>query len=91
MGKKELTAEQKKALEMKYEIAGELGLLDKIKQFGWKGLSSKESGKIGGLMRKKKKRKRIRTLRALLSNSCKLFEKSLTKNFIFCIRNRVNF
>ena len=54
MGKKELTAEQKKALEMKYEIAGELGLLDKIKQFGWKGLSSKESGKIGGLMRKKK-------------------------------------
>ena len=55
MGKKELTAEQKKAMEMKYEIAGELGLLDKIKQFGWKGLSSKESGKIGGLMKKKKK------------------------------------
>ena len=57
MGKKELTAEQKKALEMKYEIAGELGLLEKVKKVGWKGLSSKESGKIGGIMGKRKREK----------------------------------
>ena len=35
---------------IKYEIAEELGLLDKVKQGGWKSLSAKESGKIGGIM-----------------------------------------
>ena len=53
MSKKELTPEQKKAMEMKYEIAKELGLLEKVKKMGWKGLTSRESGKIGGLMGKK--------------------------------------
>ena len=32
--------------------------------------------------------KHRKTLRALPSNSYKLFEKSLTKNFFFCERNR---
>jgi hypothetical protein len=41
---------------MKFEIAEELGLSDKIKKLGWKGLTSKESGKIGGLMNKRKKK-----------------------------------
>lgn len=49
--KKELTYDD----IMKYEIAEELGLLDKVKEQGWKSLTSKESGKIGGLMAKKKK------------------------------------
>lgn len=40
---------------MKLEIAAELGLKDKIEQYGWKSLTSKESGKIGGLMTKKKR------------------------------------
>lgn len=40
---------------MKYEIAEELGLLDKVLKDGWKSLSSKETGRIGGLMTKKKK------------------------------------
>ena len=40
---------------MKYEIAGELGLLDKVKEFGWKSLSAKETGRIGGLMTKRKR------------------------------------
>lgn len=57
MSKKELSAEQKKAMEMKYEIAEELGLLEKVKKVGWKGLTSRESGKIGGIMGKKKKEK----------------------------------
>ncbi|MCL2187915.1 MAG: alpha/beta-type small acid-soluble spore protein [Defluviitaleaceae bacterium] len=45
---------------MKYEIAQELGLMDKVRTNGWKGLTAKESGKIGGLMairRKKMKAK----------------------------------
>jgi len=40
---------------MKYEIAEELGLLDKVKDGGWKSLTAKESGKIGGIMTKRKK------------------------------------
>lgn len=41
--------------QLKYEIAEELGLLEKVLDGGWKSLSSKETGKIGGLMTKKKK------------------------------------
>ena len=48
--KKELTEQEKKDLAMKYEIAEELGLLDKVEQFGWKGLTAKESGRIGGIL-----------------------------------------
>ncbi|MBQ9765369.1 MAG: small, acid-soluble spore protein, alpha/beta type [Lachnospiraceae bacterium] len=40
--------------EMKYEIAKELGLLDKVLENGWKSLSAKETGRIGGLMTKKR-------------------------------------
>jgi len=40
---------------MKYAIAEELGLLDKVKEGGWKSLTAKESGKIGGIMTKRKK------------------------------------
>lgn len=39
--------------KLKYEIAEELGLLDKVKTDGWKSLSAKETGRIGGLMRKR--------------------------------------
>ena len=49
----------KKALKpedkLKYEIAEELGLLDKVQQYGWKSLTSRESWKIGGLINKKKR------------------------------------
>lgn len=41
--------------QLKYEIAEELGLLDRVKEGGWKSLSSKETGKIGGLIAKKKR------------------------------------
>jgi len=40
---------------LKYEIAEELGLLDKVKAEGWKSLSAKETGRIGGIMTKRKK------------------------------------
>ena len=46
----QLTEEEK----MKYEIAEELGLLDKVLKEGWRSLSSKETGKIGGLVTKKR-------------------------------------
>ena len=35
---------------IKYEIAEELGILDKVLENGWKSLSAKETGRIGGLM-----------------------------------------
>ena len=51
----ELTEEEK----MKYEIAEELGLLDKVLKEGWRSLSSKETGKIGGLVTKKRRETRV--------------------------------
>ena len=41
--------------KMKYEIAEELGLLDKVLADGWKALSSKETGRIGGLVTKRRR------------------------------------
>ena len=39
----------------KYEVAEELGLLDKVLEEGWRSLSSKETGRIGGIISKKNK------------------------------------
>ncbi|CAK7083610.1 spore protein [Tissierella sp. P1] len=41
--------------KLKYEIAEELGLTQKIKEVGWAGLTAKESGRIGGLMTVRKR------------------------------------
>lgn len=41
--------------KLKFEIATELGLGDKVINGGWKSLTSKESGRIGGLITKKKR------------------------------------
>lgn len=41
--------------KMKYEIAEELGLLDRVLEDGWKTLSAKETGRIGGLVTKRKR------------------------------------
>ena len=54
-GNKELTEAEKIREKMKYEIAEELGLSDKVKREGWGGLSAEETGRIGGLMTKRKK------------------------------------
>lgn len=43
---------------MKYEIAEELGLLPKLLEGGWKSLSSKESGRIGGIITNRKRRQK---------------------------------
>ena len=42
---------------VKYEIAEELGLLDKVLDNGWKSLSSKETGRFGGIISKKSRTK----------------------------------
>ena len=47
----DLTPDEK----VKYEIAGELGLLDRVMKDGWKSLTSKETGRLGGLITKKKR------------------------------------
>lgn len=52
--KGELPGEEK----MKYEIAQELGLLDKVLENGWKSLSAKETGRIGGLMTGRKRQEK---------------------------------
>lgn len=41
---------------LKFEIANELGLTDKIKEVGWAGLTAKESGRIGGIITSRKKK-----------------------------------
>lgn len=40
---------------LKFEIATELGLGDKVIAGGWRSLTAKESGRIGGLITKRKK------------------------------------
>ncbi len=40
---------------MKFEIAEELGLTDKVNTQGWKSLTARESGRIGGLLARKLK------------------------------------
>lgn len=40
----------------KYEIASELGLMDKVMSEGWGGLTAKETGRIGGLITVRKKK-----------------------------------
>ena len=41
--------------QLKLEIAEEIGVFDKVIKSGWRSLSAKESGKIGGMMAKRKK------------------------------------
>ncbi len=42
--------------EMKLTIAAELGLLDKVKAVGWAGLNARETGRVGGLLMKRRKK-----------------------------------
>lgn len=61
MKEKKLTREDISKMEaqerMKYEIAQELGLLDQVLEEGWRSLSAKETGKIGGIMTSRRKKK----------------------------------
>ncbi len=56
------TTKKKKILTdddiMKYEIASELGLMDKVSELGWGGLTAKEAGRIGGMLTSRKNKKK---------------------------------
>lgn len=41
--------------QLKFEIAQELGLDSKVMEGGWRSLTAKESGRIGGLITKRKR------------------------------------
>lgn len=40
---------------LKLEIAAEIGVYDKVLESGWRSLTAKESGRIGGMMTRRKK------------------------------------
>lgn len=61
--KKIKLSEIKPEEQLKYEIAGELGLLDRVLENGWKSLTAKETGKIGGLVTRRKKELNIEAMR----------------------------
>ena len=40
---------------IKLEIADEIGIYDKVMSEGWRALSAKESGRIGGLLARRRR------------------------------------
>lgn len=46
----------KKEEQAKWEIAAEIGLFDKVASTGWKSLTSRESGRIGGILASRNKK-----------------------------------
>ena len=55
--KKPIVLSELKPEELKkYEIAKELGLLDRVLADGWQSLSAKETGKIGGMLSRQAKK-----------------------------------
>ena len=59
MKEKKITREDIAKMEsmerLKYEIAEEMGLLDQVLEEGWRSLSAKDTGKIGGIMNSRKR------------------------------------
>lgn len=68
---KELTESEKLREKMKYEIAEELGLRIKVDELGWSGLTAEETGRIGGIMTKRKKKLNIPSNKEILKTSRK--------------------
>lgn len=44
---------------LKYEVAQELGLMEKVLAVGWPGLTTAESGRVGGIVARKLKERQI--------------------------------
>ena len=77
-----LTEEEK----MKYEIAGELGLLDRVLNNGWKSLSSKETGRIGGWLTEGDRRRKSPKAGIKYKNSYHILSNRFTKMLI-CVNS----
>lgn len=41
-------------VQKKYEAAKELGIYDKVLEKGWGSLTAEETGRVGGMLRKRK-------------------------------------
>lgn len=65
---RKLTSLEEQREKMKYEIASELGLKDKVDKLGWSALTSEETGRIGGIMTKMKKKLNIPKNEEILNN-----------------------
>lgn len=48
---------------MKYEIAVELGLDEKVRTGGWRSLTAKESGRIGGMITRRRREQKKEVLK----------------------------
>ncbi len=53
-------AKLKEQEQMKWEVAVELGLFDKVVESGWKSLTSRESGRIGGIVSARAEKERAK-------------------------------
>ena len=58
---KQLNEQELLREKIKYEIAQELGLRDKVDEYGWGGLTAEETGRIGGIMTRRKKELKLPT------------------------------
>ena len=76
---RELTEVEKLREKIKYEIADELGLKDKVDSLGWGGLTAEETGRIGGMMTKRKNDLKIPTNDEILGRKSKV-SKSLKED-----------
>jgi len=65
---RELSEMEKLREKIKYEIAEELGLDEKVKKEGWGALTAEESGRIGGMMTKRKKTLNLPKNKDILKN-----------------------
>lgn len=65
---RELTDAEKLREKLKYEIAEDLGLKEKVDLYGWSSLTAEETGRIGGIMTKRKKELKIPKNETLLNN-----------------------
>ena len=64
MSKKKVDLKKIKPEEKeKYEIARELGLIDRLVENGWGSLTASETGRIGGIMTKRKKQAKKEALK----------------------------
>jgi small acid-soluble spore protein F (minor alpha/beta-type SASP) len=66
---RELTDIEKVREKMKYEIAGELGLQEKVEKLGWSSLTAEETGRIGGIMTRRKKELNLPKNKEIIMNN----------------------
>ena len=63
--------------QLKFEIAEELGLGDRVLKDGWRCLTSKESGRIGGPSQKERSRCKRKLRETTRSDACQTTQKQV--------------